>query len=640
MELASLTRFEKVYTKILPTAKDCAADVAEDIADYITQTVKDRGRCVIGFGAGDAALLVYDELVKLYFADKVSFASVVAFNLCELELGVTEHETQSTLYRLKNRLFNKVDIIPENIHTFSCLATMENMHKFCKQYEAKIDEMGGLDLVICELTLGGGLAMNENGAAKNSSCRLVLLDGMVRARIAESYKIDTPPSTAVTVGVNNIIQARKLLCVACGEDSAQAVYNTIEGRMGENTPASYMQMHPNAKLAIDLEAASKLTRINFPWKVTSCKWNDALIRKAIVWLSIQTGKPILKLTDQDYNEYGLNELLAIYGSAYYVNIRAFNALQHTITGWPGGKPNVDDSTRPERALPFPKRVLAFGPQPDNLTVSMGGTLRRLVEQGNDVHVAFETSGDIVVSDADVQRYLMLMDKVVPRFDINSDNIAAKLNMLKEELAKRKPGEPESPNTRFLKGMIFTCEGIMSCMDMGIRSHNIHELKLPFYVDHPYGKGTVSDADIDVVRRLIESVRPHQIFFSDDLNDPYGVHLAATNVVLAAISELRDEQFMRDCRIWMYRGQWGMWNIDQIQMAVPMSPEEFRAKRDSILKHQTQIHDAPFRHTDGGMLSWQRSIERNQNLAEMYHRLGFACYEAMEAFVSYDPFLQF
>ena len=636
LELAALTRFEKVYTKIIPNDTECAADLAQDIAEQIERNVREKGRCVIGFGAGGCAIMVYDELVKLYFADKLSFANVIAFNMSEIGLGVAEDEPHSTLSRLKTHLFNKVDIEPTNIHTFSNLATKENVHKLCKLYEQEIDEFGGLDIMVCELTKGGGILMNESSCTMTSGCRLVLLGDTIRARLAESYQMDTAPSTAVTLGISNILAARKVYCIALGEDSATAVFNTIERRINENTPSSYLQMHSNAKLAINLEAASKLTRINYPWKVTSCKWNAALIRKAIIWLSGITGKPILKLTDHDYNEHGLNELLAIYGSAYYVNIQVFNDLQHTITGWPGGKPNTDDSTRPERRLPYPKRVLAFGPQPDNVTVSMGGTIRKLVSQGHEVHVAFETSGDVTVSDDHIIRHMMLLNKVMERYGENNSKQQNIINGLSEFIQNKRPGQPDSADVRFLKGKIFVCEGIMSCMNLGVKQHNIHELQLPFYVDHPQGKGKVSEADVEIVRKLIERIRPHQIFFADDLNDPYGIHLPATDVIIAAIHELKDEFFMQDCRIWMYRGQWGSWEPDTVQMAVPMSPEEFRFKRDSILKHQTQIHDAPFRGSDDGLLSWQRSIARNSDTAKMYERLGLASYEAIESFVQYIP----
>ena len=635
MELASLTRCEKVTTTVTETRNEGAALAAAEVADIIKRNVREKGRCLIGFGAGKCALDVYDELVKLYFADKVSLADVVAFNLSELGLGVvTAGSEQSTMTRLRRRLFNKVDIEPENIHTFSHEATKENVHRLCQSYEAEIEESGGLDLVVCELTKTGSLAFNEPGSSMNTSCRLILLGSDSRNRVAEAFQCDDAPVTAVTLGIGSLLKAEQMLCVAWGEDSAEAVYNTIEGRVTDLVPASFLQMHHNAKLVVDLEAASRLTRISYPWRVTSCEWNAYLIRRAIVWLCKQTGKPILKLTNKDYNDYGLGELVALYGSAYNVNIIIFNDLQHTITGWPGGKPDADDTYRPERATPYPKRVLAFSPHPDDVVVSMGGTLRRLVQQGHEVHVAFQTSGDLAVSDENLLRTVMLNERMSEHYH---DAIAEQQRVnsdIRKALEAKEAGDIDNDEVRFVKGQIFTCEGIMACAYMGVPADHIHEMNLPFYSSHPYGRGRVTDDDVQQVVELIERLQPHQIFVADDLTDPFGIHASAANAVLLALAQLKDQPFMRQCRVWLYRGQWGQWEIDRVEMAVPMSPEEFKVKRDAILKHQSQIHDAPFRDDADGYLSWQRSIERNRALADHYSRLGLASYEAIEAFVQY------
>jgi glucosamine-6-phosphate deaminase len=636
LELASLTRCEKVYTKIVESEHEGALDAALDIADIIKSCVKEKGRCVIGFGAGKSALSVYDELVNLYFADKVSFANVVAFNISELGLGVISKDGQSTIDRLHKRLFNKVDIDKSNIYTFSNEATKENVHKLCKLYESDIDEMGGLDLVVCELTKSCSIALNEPGSSMNSMCRLMLLGNDSRTRVADSYQCENAPLTAVTLGIANLLAARHLLCVAWGEDSADSVYTTVEGRMSDLAPSTFMQMHHNVKVVVDLEAATKLTRICFPWKVTSCEWTDKLIRRALVWLSKTTKKPILKLTNKDYNDNGLSELVAVYGSAYNVNIRIFNDLQHTITGWPGGKPNADDSHRPERALPYPKRVLAFGPHPDDVVVAMGGTLKRLIEQGHEVHVAIQTSGDIAVNDEDLDRYILLLDSIGEHFGINGDNYHAMNSAIREFLKHKNQGDPDSPDVRYVKGRILECEAYEALNFVGVKRENMHELEMPFYTQHPLGRGKVTDADAQIILDMIKQIQPHQIFFADDLADPFGTHVRATNAVLAAIDELKDEPFMRDCRIWMYRGAWGVWDIDDIEMAVPMSPEEFRNKRDAILRYQSQIGDAPFREGEDGYMSWQRSIDRNKSIAILYSALGLASYEAIEAFVQYHP----
>ena len=628
IELASLTRYEKVPTTIMESADDGAREAALAAVQIINECVEMKGRCVVGFGVGRYVLKVYDELVKLYFADKVSFADVIAFSLSEL--GPAGEDDLRLHRHISEHFYTKVDMEPDKIHTFSRLGDIENVHGLCKAYEREIIDAGGLDLVLCDLTPDGSLAFNEPGSARNSACRLMLLGNESRSRIAEAFQSDTAPKTAVTLGIGNILSAARIICVAWEEDSAMALFNTIEGKMTDLVPASFLQVHDDVKIYADLDAASRLTRISYPWKVTSCEWNDHLIRRAIVWLCGQTGKPVLKLTNKDYNDYGLSELVALYGSAYNVNIKIFNDLQHTITGWPGGKPNADDTHRPERATPYPKRVLVFSPHPDDAVVSMGGTVRRLVQQGHDVRIAFQTDGDVAVSDEDLLRCLLLADRLTQRFE------HASFKFIEESLAKliNKTVADDDVDMRYFKGSIMLSEAMMACRQMGLPKKNLYDLRMPFYTDDPHGQGKLTDADVAVIQDLITQVKPHQIFFDNDLVDPHDTHVRAAGAVMHALNNLKDEDFMRDCRVWMYRGQWGQWDVDHVEMAVPMSPEEFDEKRDAILKFQSQIHDAPFRSSADGKLSWQRSIERNRDLAEKYQQLGLATYEAIEAFVQY------
>ena len=629
IELASLTRYEKVPTTVMESAELGAREAALDVARVINECVETRGRCVIGFGAGRYVFKVYDELVKLYFADKVSFADVIAFNLSELS---TTDDQELSLHALINEhLYAKVDIEPNRIHTLSRHDVSGNAHGLCKSYEREIIDAGGLDLVLCDLTPDGSLAYNEPGSVRSSSCRLMLLGNESRTRIAEAFQSDTAPKTAVTLGIGNILSAHKIICVAWEEDSAAALFNTIEGKMTDLVPASFLQVHDDVRIYADLDAASRLTRISYPWKVTSCEWNDHLIRRAIVWLCEQTGKPVLKLTNEDYNDYGLSELVALYDSAYNVNIKIFNDLQHTITGWPGGKPNADDTYRPERMTPYPKRVLIFSPHPDDAVVSMGGTVRRLVQQGHDVSIAFQTDADVAVSDDDLMRCLLLADRLTKHFEGSS------FKFIEETLSKiisSSTTDDDTDNLRYFKGSIMLSEAMMACRQMGVPKSNLYDLRMPFYINDPHGQGKLTDADVTVIQNIIEKVRPHQIFLDNDLVDPHGTHVRATGAVMHALNKLKDEDYMRDCRVWMYRGQWGQWDVDQVEMAVPMSPEEFGDKREAILKFHSQIHDAPFRSSADGKLPWQRSIDRNRDLAEKYQQLGLATYEAIEAFVQY------
>ena len=629
IELAALTRYEKVFTTVVETADEGALEAALEVAHAINHCVEQHGRCVIGFGSGRYVLQVYDELVKLYFADKVSFTDVVAFNLNELGVGYDEGRLNMNDL-INERLYAKVDIDPANIHRINRPNAIEDVHSQCKAYEREIIDAGGLDLVLCDLNKDGSIASNEPGSARSSACRLMLLGDESRTSIADTFQTETAPKTAVTLGIGNILSAERIICVAWEEDSAEALYNAIEGNMTDLVPASFLQVHSDVKIIADLDAASRLTRISYPWKVTSCEWNVHLIRRAIVWLCEQTGKPILKLTNKDYNDYGLSELVALYGSAYNVNIKIFNDLQHTITGWPGGKPDADDTYRPERAVPYPKRVLIFSPHPDDAVVSMGGTVRRLVQQGHEVHIAFQTDGDVAVSDDDLMRSVLLADRLTKRFE------GTEFKFLDNTLTNLINGTipADDSDMRYFKGSIMLSEAMMACRQMGVPRKNLHDLRMPFYTQDPHGQGKLTDADITVIKDLITQVKPHQIFFDNDLVDPHGTHGRAHTAVLHAIEELKNEDFMSDCRVWLYRGQWGQWDVDQVEMAVPMSPEEFGDKREAILKFHSQIHDAPFRTSTDGKLPWQRSVERNRDLAEKYQQLGLATYEAIEAFVQY------
>ena len=634
IELASLTRNEKVYTKILESSLEGSAYIADDIAEVIEKCVEKKGKCVLALGSGSSALSTYACLIDLYNKKKVNFENVIVFNIGEF-FYPGDTEGVSTLARLKEVFLDKVNIKPENIHSFNNVSTTADVHKACKEYEADIEACGGIDMTVCEIGQLGNLAFNEPGSQISSSCRLMLLSSETRHNIAADYQSDNIPATALTLGISNILASDRIICMAWGENRSDIIYKAVEGKMSDSVPASFLQMHRNAKVVVDLSSAEKLTRISHPWRVTSCEWNDKLIRRAIVWLCMETGKPILKLTNKDYNDNGLSELLALYGSAYNVNIKIFNDLQHTITGWPGGKPNADDTYRPERAKPYPKRVIVFSPHPDDDVISMGGTLKRLVDQKHDVHVAYQTSGNIAVGDEDMIRYVMLMDKISKEFGLDTPKYLQKSKEIHEYLETKSPGDIDTQEIRYLKGNIRQCEASIACNYVGVKPENVHFCALPFYETGKIKKGDLTRADVDIIKDLISTVKPHEIFVAGDLADPHGTHRVCTDAVFAAVDECLDEDWMKECRIWMYRGAWAEWEIDHIEMAVPISPEELRFKRNSILKHQSQMENAPFL-GDDDRLFWQRAEERNRATAQLYSNLGLASYEAIEAFVEYHP----
>ena len=633
VELAALTREENVYTRIFETANDGGKYLADCIVRYIKRYVAEKGKCVLALGAGVSTHCVYAEIIKMHKEGKVDFKDVIVYNISEFFPLLPDGP--STFKRLKEVFLDQVDIKPENVRTFNPAVTKENMYEYCKDYEDSIAAEGGIDVTVCEIGAIGSLAFNEPGSAASRLCRLVLLGSEARHNISNDYKCDTIPTTAITLGIANLLSAQRVLTMAWGENNAAIIKKTVEDPASTAVPASFLQDHPHAKVVVDLPAAEDLTRISQPWKVTSCEWNDKLIRRAIVWLCNMTSKPILKLTDKDYNDWGLGELLALFGSAYNVNIKIFNDLQHTITGWPGGKPNADDTYRPERANPYPKRVIVFSPHPDDDVISMGGTLKRLVDQKHDVHVAYETSGNIAVGDEDMMRYFLMMDKISPMFDFNTAGYEKLSEDVRNFVAAKKSGDMDSKEIREIKTMIRQAEATIACNYIGVKPQNIHFLRLPFYETGTIKKGDLSEADIEIVKKLLEDVKPHEIFVAGDLADPHGTHRVCTDAVLAALYELRDEEWMKDCRIWMYRGAWAEWEIDHIEMAVPISPEELRFKRNSILKHQSQMENAPFL-GDDDRLFWQRAEDRNRATAQLYESLGLASYEAMEAFVEYHP----
>ena len=485
IEYAALCREEKVFTNITETTEEGVRVLANEVIETIKKNVNQKGKCVMALGSGNSVIPVYQELVKRYENKEVDFSDVIVFNL--FEFYPIEADKPSTLGRLRNVLLDNVNIKPENVRTFNSELCKSDIYEGCKAYEAEIDACGGLDLVMCEIGTAGNLAFNEQGSQLSSSCRLTLIGSTTRHSVTDAYGTEAP-TTALTLGIANILSAKKVLCMAWGENLAKIVKAAVEGPTEGNVPASFLQTHRNAKVVVDLSAAESLTRICHPWLVTSCEWNNKMIRRAIAWLCEKTGKPILKLTNNDFNEYGLNGLAAQFGSAYNVNIKVFNDIQHTITGWPGGKPNADDSNRPERANPYPKRVIVFSPHPDDDVISMGGTLKRLIDQKHDVHVAYETSGNIAVGDEDMFRYILVMDQISKEFGLDSDVYKKKSQEIKEFLAKKHPGDMDSLDIRFLKGRIRRAEAKTACNWMGVKPENVHHLDLPFYETGAIKKG--------------------------------------------------------------------------------------------------------------------------------------------------------
>ncbi|AXV50299.1 glucosamine-6-phosphate deaminase [Prevotella denticola] len=636
IERSEITRFEKVPTDIFPTIEEGAVDIANQLEADIKKREQEGRKFVMGVGSGSSLTPIFQELIRRHEAGRLSFGNVVVFNAYEY-FPLNAENVNRSINQLKERFLNHVDIEAENIFTPDGTLAQDDVQEHCRQYEQHIKEQGGLDVILLGIGRMGNIATNEPGSSLTSASRLILIDETAREEMKMSFgSQETVPPCSITMGVSTILSARRIFLTAWGEEKADIIKKTVEGKVSDTVPASFLQTHNDAHVVIDLSAAAKLTRIQHPWLVASCKWTDKLVRSALVWLCQVTGKPILKLTNKDYNENGLSELLALYGSAYNANIKIFNDLQHTITGWPGGKPDADDTYRPERARPFPKRVIVFSPHPDDDVISMGGTLRRLVQQGHDVHVAYETSGNIAVGDEEVVRFMHFINGFNQLFGNEQDEvIKSKYKEIKEFLKHKKEGDIDTQDVRTIKGLIRRGEARTACTFNQIPLDHVHFLDLPFYESGKIEKLPMGEADVDIVRKLISTVQPHQIYVAGDLADPHGTHRKCTDAVLAAIDLEKEAKaaWLKDCRVWMYRGAWAEWEIENIEMCVPISPEELRAKRNSILKHQSQMESAPFLGNDE-RLFWQRSEDRNRGTAKLYDDLGLACYEAMEAFVEY------
>ena len=634
-EHSVLTRLEKIPTNIYESAEEGSFAIAKEIATQIRKK-QDIGKpFVIALPGGRSPLSVYKELIRMHKEEKLSFRNVIAF--VEYEFYPLANPSAGNLARLKEELFDQVDIDPANIYCPDGSMPKDAILDFCRQYEETIQSVGGIDCMLLGIGNSSNIMFNVGGTTISSRTRMVLLEGASRKEAARTFPSqENVPAGIITMGISTMMNARSVILMAWGEDKASIVAKTVEGKVSDAVPSSYLQNHPNAKVVIDLSAAYDLTRISHPWLVTSCEWDNKLIRRAIVWLCQLTDKPILKLTNKDYSEHGLGELLALYGSAYNVNIKIFNDIQHTITGWPGGKPNADDSNRPERANPYPKKVIVFSPHPDDDVISMGGTLRRLCDQHHDVHVAYETSGNIAVGDEEVIRYCEYLRDVCEKY---SPDLAVKdkaneiINYLRYE--KVENGEPERKDVLFMKGTIRREEARHGCRYSGVKDDHVHFLDLPFYETGLVKKNDLSEVDKDIVKALLLEIKPDQMFVAGDLADPHGTHKVCLDAVLAAIDEVKDEEWMKNCRVWMYRGAWAEWEMDHIEMAVPISPEELRFKRNAILKHQSQAESAPYL-GDDERLFWQRAEDRNRATAELYRQLGLASYEAIEAFVQYIP----
>ncbi|PCH77458.1 MAG: glucosamine-6-phosphate deaminase [Flavobacteriaceae bacterium] len=624
-------RFENIDTIIFEHSTNASKAIAKEIADLIRVKQALKQPCILGLATGSSPKGLYSELVKLHKEEGLSFKNVITFNLDEY-YPMEPDSVNSYVRFMKSLLFDHVDILPENYNIPNGLLKKSEIADYCAAYESKIESLGGLDIQILGIGGNGHIGFNESGSLQNSKTRLVALDHITRVAASNDFSgLNNTPRTAITLGVKKIMEAKRVILMAWGEGKSNIIKTAVEGPVTNQVPASFLQEHDNVVFVIDKEASSKLTRINTPWLVEKVAWTDTMIRKAVLGLALKIAKPILMLTDADYIENGMSDLLADKGPAYDINIIIFNKLQNTITGWPGGKPNADDSKRPERAEPARKRVLIFSPHPDDDIISMGGTFKRLQEQGHDVHVAYQTSGNIAVADAEALRFANFVCDYNENFGIKNNEAEAIYNKATAFLQNKKNSDIDTQEVRDIKGIIRKGEARATSHFIGLDDDHIHFMNLPFYETGRIEKDEVGEKDIELTMALIAEVKPHLIFAAGDLADPHGTHKVCLDAIFESVKRLKKETYMKDCWVWLYRGAWQEWGIDEIEMAVPMGPDQVLEKRHGIFKHQSQKDGVVFLGADSREF-WQRAEVRNKETADIYDELGMAHYAAMEAFV--------
>jgi glucosamine-6-phosphate deaminase len=630
--MSMVDSFEKIPVKVFPTIKEGSAFIAKEIAKLIREKEQKKEKCVLGLATGSSPKTLYAELVRMHNEEKLSFKNVIAFNLDQY-YPIDNDALQSYKRFMQKNLFDKIDIDQKNCHIPNGEWKKEEIKQHCLEYEKLIQSVGGIDLQILGIGNNGHIGFNEPGASLFSKTRLVPLDNSTRlANIYEFANISQVPRLAITMGIDTILKAKRILLMAWGQIKAPVIQKAVEGNATEQVPASLLQQHNDCVFVTDELASSELTRFKSPWLTGECEWTPKMIRKAVVNAALKLGKPVLSLTNSDYNDNGLSDLLVEKSDAYETNLQVFYMLRDSITGWPGGK-NLLLPNPPERMSPYPKRCLIFSPHPDDDIISMGGTFMRLYDQGHEVHVGYQTSGNIAVTDEFVTRFLDFAVGFEELSGIDSKKSSQILSNARDFLKNKKTSQVDTTEIRKIKGLIRRCEAKATCRYVGISDDNIHFLDLPFYETGTIEKKPMGEEDVEITMELLQKIKPHQVYCAGDLADPHGTHKVCLDIIFESLRRLKaaGESWVKDCWVWLYKGAWQEWDVSEIEMAIPMSPDQVMKKRFGIFIHQSQKDMVPFQGSDAREF-WQRAEDRNSNTADLYAQLGLTKYAAMEAFV--------
>lgn len=631
--MSMVDSFEKIPCRIFPDFKSGSLFAAREIAALIKEKEAKGQKCVLGLATGSTPKTLYAELIRLYKEEGVSFKNVVVFNLDEY-YPIDKNALQSYHRFMRVNLFDHIDIDQSNCHIPSGEWPKEEVKEHCSRYEQMIEQEGGIDLQVLGIGVNGHIGFNEPGSSVYSKTRLVTLENSTR--LANSYEfvnISQVPRLAVTAGISTIMKAKKVVLLAWGQLKAPVVKAAVEDNITESIPASLLQNHDNCTFILDESAATELTRNKSPWLTGDCEWTPKIIRRAVINTAIKLNKPVLSLTNSDYTDNGLGDLLVEKGDAYEINLQVFYMLRDSITGWPGGKPNSDMPQHPERSVPYPKTVIIFSPHPDDDIISMGGTFQRLHDQGHSVHVAYQTSGNIAVTDEFVTRFLDFAVGFEHLSGVDSSKSEQISKEAREYFAQKKSRQTDTDQIRQIKGLIRRCEAKATCRYVGVGDERAHFQNLPFYETGTIEKKPMGEEDVKLTMELLRKIKPQQVFCAGDLADPHGTHKVCLEIVFESLKRIKEagDEWIKDCWVWLYKGAWQEWDITEIEMAIPMSPEQVLKKRFGIFIHQSQKDSVPFQGTDSREF-WQRAEERNANTADLYARLGLTKYTAMEAFV--------
>lgn len=608
----------KIPTLVFPTSAQASRHVALMIESLIRQNNSANRPTVLGLATGSTPVGLYRELIRLHKEAGLDFSRVVTFNLDEY-YPMTPDDAHSYHLWMQETFFNHININQKNIHIPDGLVQASDLEEYCARYEQQIRRAGGIDLQILGIGRSGHIGFNEPGSTRHSRTRPVTLDPVTRRDAASDFfGEENVPHQALTMGVGTILEARKIVIMAFGEHKAPIVQKAVEGEMTEAITASFLQKHGDTTFILDQAAAGHLTPVRRPWAVGSVNWTPTLIRRAVIWLSLQVGKALLKLDDDDFREHELYELLREHGPAHKLGRRVFDEMLGTLCTHPVG----NDA----------RTVLVFSPHPDDDVISMGGTMLRMVEQGNVVHVAYMTSGNIAVFDHDAWRFTDFVTEFNELFGIDRQQALRVKERVQTFLSSKKPGQPDTEDLLNIKKLIRTTEARAAALACGIPPEQLEFMDLRFYRTGTIAKAPIHPQDIQDIVALFQRLQPAQIYVAGELSDPHGTHRVCANAIFDAVRTVfaQGQRF----EVWLYRGAWEEWEPHEIERVVPLSPSDLERKKMAIFRHQSQKDRAMFPGGTDRREFWQRAEDRNRQTANLYDSLGLPEFYALEGFVQW------